>query len=124
MSVKYKEFTVAEVIDIVKNSKYFDDLSLVEAVQLRDDIFDLKEMPRYIEKVLLDVCPRQTLCSSSKDEDLIFEGHLNRWCAKYNKDYCERFGISEEDGYLVLPLWIGNILNEYVSSKTEKDCND
>ena len=111
MSVKYKEFTVAEVIDIVKNSKYFDSLSLVEAVQLRDDIFNLKEMPPYVEKVLLD-------------EDLFFEGHLNRWCAKYNKDYCERFGISEEDGYLVLPLWIGNILNEYVSSKTEKDCND
>lgn len=111
MSVKYKEFIVAEVVDIVKNSKYFDDLSLVEAVQVRNDIFDLKEMPRYIEKVFLD-------------EDLFFDGHINRWCAKYNEDYCKRFGISEENGYLVLPLWIGNILNEYVLSKTEKDCND
>ena len=87
-----KEFTVAEVIDIVKNSKYFDDLSLVEAVQLRDDIFDLKEMPRYIEKVL-------------------FDKSLNKWVAKYSKDYCKKFGIHEKNGYLVLPLWIGNILN-------------
>lgn len=106
-----KEFTISEVLDIVKNSKYFDNLSLVEAVQLRNDIFNLKEMPSYVEKVLLD-------------EDLIFEGHLNCWCAKYNKDYCKRFGISEENGYFVLPLWIGNILNEYVSNKIEKDCND
>lgn len=105
MSVKYKEFIVAEVVDIVKNSKYFDDLSLVEAVQVRDDIFDLKEMPRYIEKVT-------------------FDENLNRWVAKYSKDYCKRFGIHEENGRLVLPLWIGNILNEYVLSKTEKDCND
>ena len=105
MSVKYKEFTVAEVIDIVKNSKYFDSLSLVEAVQLRDDIFDLKEMSRYVEKVL-------------------FDESLSRWIAKYSKDYCRRFGIHEKNGRLVLPLWIGNILNEYVLSKTEKDCND
>ena len=89
-----KEFTISEVLDIVKNSNYFDDLSLVEAVQLRNDIFDLKEMSRYVDKVL-------------------FDEPLSRWVAKYNKDYCRRFGIHEENGRLVLPLWIGNILGEY-----------
>lgn len=100
-----KEFTISEVLDIVKNSNYFDDLSLAEAVQLRNDIFDLKEMFHHVEKVL-------------------FDESLSRWIAKYNKVYCERFGISEENGYLVLPLWIGNILNEYILNKKEKDCND
>lgn len=93
MSVKYKEFTVAEVVDIVKNSNYFDDLSLVEAVQLRDDIFDLKEMVHYVEKVL-------------------FDESLSRWIAKYSQDYCRRFGIHEKNGRLVLPWWIGNILDK------------
>ena len=101
-----KEFTISEVLDIVKNSNYFDDLSLVEAVQIRDDIFDLKEMSRYVDKVF-------------------FDESLSRWVAKYNKDccqrqpleaelqdYCRRFGIHEENGRLVLPLWIGNILGE------------
>lgn len=68
MSVKYKEFTVAEVVDIVKNSNYFHDLSLVEAVQLRNDIFNLKEMHPYVEKVLLDES-------------------LNRWVAKYSNGH-------------------------------------
>lgn len=60
-----QSFKMDEVIDIVKNSNYFDDLSLVEAVQLRDDIFDLKEMSRYVDKVL-------------------FDESLNRWVAKYS----------------------------------------
>lgn len=107
-----REFTVEEVIDIVKSSKYFNDLPLVEAIQVRNDIFDLKEMPRYIEKVFLD-------------EDLFFDGHINRWCAKYNEAYCKRFGLSEEErnDCLVLPLWINNILSDYVS-ELEECCND
>ena len=113
-----KEFTISEVLDIVKNSNYFDDLSLAEAVQLRNDIFDLKEMFHHVEKVL-------------------FDESLSRWIAKYSKDccrrqpleaelqdYCRRFCIHEENGRRVLPLWIGNILNEYVLSKIDKDCND
>jgi len=88
-----KEFTISEVLDIIKNSNYFDDLPLVEAVQLRDDIFDLKEMSRYVDKVF-------------------FDESLSRWVAKYSKDCCQRFGIHEENGRLVLPLWIGNILGE------------
>ncbi len=63
-----RKFTMNEVIDIVKNSNYFDDLSLVEAVQLRDDIFDLKEMSRYVDKVL-------------------FDESLNRWVAKYSNGH-------------------------------------
>lgn len=62
------KFTMNEVIDIVKNSNYFDDLSLVEAVQLRDDIFDLKEMSHYVDKVL-------------------FDESLNRWVAKYSNGH-------------------------------------
>lgn len=89
-----RKFTISEVLDIIKNSNYFDDLPLVEAVQLRDDIFDLKEMSRYVDKVF-------------------FDESLSRWVAKYSKDYCRRFGIHEENGRLVLPLWIGNILGEY-----------
>lgn len=100
-----KEFTISEVLNIVKNSNYFDDLSLAEAVQLRNDIFDLKEMFHHVEKVL-------------------FDESLSRWIAKYSKDYCRRFCIHEENGRRVLPLWIGNILNEYVLSKIDKDCND
>ena len=63
-----RKFTMNEVIDIVKNSNYFDDLSLVEAVQLRDDIFDLKEMSRYVDKVL-------------------FDESLNRWVATYSNGH-------------------------------------
>ena len=63
-----RKFTMNEVVDIVKNSNYFDDLSLVEAVQLRDDIFDLKEMSRYVDKVL-------------------FDESLNRWVAKYSNGH-------------------------------------
>ena len=63
-----RKFTMNEVIDIVKNSNYFDDLSFVEAVQLRDDIFDLKEMSRYVDKVL-------------------FDESLNRWVAKYSNGH-------------------------------------
>lgn len=96
-----RSFSIEEVINIVKNSNYFDNLSLVEAVQLREDIFDLKEM----------------LCSKCV-EKVFFDKSLNRWIAKYNKDYCKRFGIHEENGRLVLPLWIGNILNGVCENET------
>lgn len=49
-----QSFKIDEVIKIVRNSTYFDELSLIEAVSLRKDIFDLMDMVGFIEEVKYD----------------------------------------------------------------------
>ena len=49
-----QSFKIDEVVKIVRNSTYFDELSLVEAVSLRKDIFDLMDMVGFIEEVKYD----------------------------------------------------------------------
>ena len=49
-----QSFKIDEVVKIVRNSTYFDELSLIEAVSLRKDIFDLMDMVGFIEEVKYD----------------------------------------------------------------------
>ncbi len=49
-----QSFKIDEVVKIVRNSTYFDELSLIEAVSLKKDIFDLMDMVGFIEKVKYD----------------------------------------------------------------------
>lgn len=49
-----QSFKIDEVVKIVRNSTYFDELSLVEAVSLRKNIFDLMDMVGFIEEVKYD----------------------------------------------------------------------
>lgn len=49
-----QSFKIDEVVKIVRNSTYFDKLSLIEVVSLRKDIFDLMDMVGFIEEVKYD----------------------------------------------------------------------
>lgn len=49
-----QSFKIDEVVKIVKNSTYFDELSLIEAVSLRKDIFDLMDMVGFVKEVKYD----------------------------------------------------------------------
>lgn len=49
-----QSFKIDEVVKIVRNSTYFDELSLIEAVSLKKDIFDLMDMVGFIEEVKYD----------------------------------------------------------------------
>ena len=49
-----QSFKIDEVVKIVRNSTYFDELSLIEAVSLKKDIFDLMDMVGFVEEVKYD----------------------------------------------------------------------
>ncbi len=49
-----QSFKIDEAVKIVRNSTYFDELSLIEAVSLKKDIFDLMDMVGFVEKVKYD----------------------------------------------------------------------
>ena len=49
-----QSFKIDEVVKIVRNSTYFDELSLIEAVSLRKDIFDLMDMVGFVKEVKYD----------------------------------------------------------------------
>lgn len=53
-----QSFKIDEVVKIVRNSTYFDELSLIEAVSLRKDIFDLMDMVGFVEEVKYDANTR------------------------------------------------------------------